>query len=732
VTPLRSFPAFAVGLILSGVATPAIAAQCVSGWTGSINYSRTQSMSSNKTVPRISGKGTETSNFNLAYHYGARIAVRAQAGSSVSTGLANINMTSSSTETKSAQDIDVCPRTKERHQVSGSFVDKTQTRGTGNGLEAEVHIGEDSDGTYTVSVILPEIEGLVSGSSSASYSGQCTPRQGVNRSIPESPVKIDGERFGTEGDDRMNPRDPNRLSGSFSKTWQNVTQTLSWNLRRCGPKLRLVDLKFEDMKFPKWDDWREISEQVGTIDGNRVRITAIVANDSDQEQSATVKLKETYKGDKWDGAKPDSPMDELSVVIPAGAEQEVRFDWDSSGYAWYDDGRPRLAQRIRAELEDKGKKVDEQVKNITVAPRPLVLVHGLWSNWGAWATWQNILTTSHSYGWKAFPVGEKPEHGRMNTGEEPGNFGPTNTIAQNAFELAKYVEYAQKDRNAWHVDLVAHSMGGLISRRYIHAMMPSYADGKPQVTRLIMLGTPNMGSPCADVLSGTLDLLGEQMDALRELRQDSVAQFNAEHVERKGVEFSVLAGNPLPAMCKTIGWNDGVVTVPSARWTIADAEETKLIHTDLTGTAPFSSFVKPRLAKGPKAQQSAGGGSGAKTSARIMLTVDDGPATAAPDKPDFAKLVKLAPGQTADVAVPVKAARNLGITLIASSAVSATLIDEKGTVAAANLTATPEATQPVRSLFVDRPVLRGSWTLKLHNTGDTERKALLSSWSSAD
>jgi hypothetical protein len=61
----------------------------------------------------------------------------------------------------------------------------------------------------------------------------------------------------------------------------------------------------------------------------------------------------------------------------------------------------------------------------------------------------------------------KPEHGAMNTGGGFLSTDKTNSIGENAWELEKYVEYAQKDRNAWHVDLVAHSMGGLISRYYI-------------------------------------------------------------------------------------------------------------------------------------------------------------------------------------------------------------------------------------------------------------------------
>ena len=726
-TVLRSFPAFAVGVLLSGGATPAIA-QCTSGWTGTISYTRSQSVSDNKTVPRVTGKGTETTNFSMTYEYGAQVLVRALPEAGLSGGRANINVASVATETKAAQDQQICPHTYERRQVSGNFVSKSETRGNGSGLDADVHVGVDEDGTYRVSIGLPDIKGMSSGSSMATYSGQCTPKKAVNNSYPETPLTIDGVRFGTDGDDRIDPADPNRLNGSFSKTLLGTTEKLSWNLRRCGPVLRLVDVKFEDMKFPRWEDWQEIVDQKGTVDGNLVRVTAVVANDGAEEKAATVKFQETYKGDKRDSAKKDSLIDELSVIVPAGEQREVRFNWDSSGYAWYDDGRPRLVQRIRAELEDKGKKVDDMTRNLKVAPKPLVLVHGLWSNWRAWAPWQNILTTTHSYDWKAFPVGEKPEHGRMSTGEEPGNFGPTYTIAQNAFELGKYVEYAQKDRNAWHIDLVAHSMGGLISRRYIHDLMPSYADGRPQVSRLVMLGTPNMGSVCADQLSAALEYLEIPMHALRELRPSVVAQFNAVTSERKGVRFSVLAGNVLPAICTMAQPNDGVVSVESARWTIADAVEDDVLHTDMTETAPFSSFVKPRLAVGPAAYRGGGGGGPA---ARIMLIDDAAPKPAASEKLDFAKLVKLAPGQKTEVTIPVKEARNFGLTLIAASTVSATLIDDKGAVAGTNLTRTPEASRPFRSLFVDRPIARGEWTLKLENTSDVEREVVLSSWSSA-
>ncbi len=739
-TIMRTLPALAVGLTLSGAAAPvaaAAAAQCTAGWAGTVEYSRHQASSDSKTVKRVSGKGTETTNNSINDDYVAHVAVRPAPDGEYSLGTANINLSATATETINSNDQMICPHERTMRQMSGQFVSKSERRGNASGLEAGVDITTDNDGTYSVSVRLPEFQGTASGSNSASFSGQCKSKEATNQKIADMPTTIDAMRFSSSGEDRMQPSDPNRLTGAYSVTSYGVTESLRWNLRRCGGDLRLVDVKFEDMRFPTWDAWKEIVEQVGTIDGNIVRLTAVVANDSPDEKSATVKFRDTYKGDKWDGAKPDGLLGEVSVTVPAGEQREVQFKWDSSGYAWFDDGRPRLMQRIKAEVEDKGKKVDDMTRNLKVAPKPLVLVHGLWSNWRAWEPWQNILTTSHSYDWKAFPVGEKPEHGRMNTGDEMGNFGPTNTIAQNAVELGNYVRYAQKDRNAWHVDLVAHSMGGLISRRYIHATMPTYPDGKPQISHLVMLGTPNRGSSCADLMSIPLELAGRPMEALRELRPINVMKFNAETVDRKGVPFSVLAGNPLPPVCRMLTRSDGVVAEPSAKWMIADNETQAVLHTSMTETGPFSTFVMPRIALGPGEQsaspsQPASSAGSARAPARLMLLGVEGPEEeSGSTTPDFSKILLIAPGQTLTIAIPVKEASNFGLTFLAANSVSATLIDDKGEVVASNKSDTPEASQIFRSIFVDRTTKKGSWKLTLESKDRADREVILSTWSNA-
>jgi triacylglycerol esterase/lipase EstA (alpha/beta hydrolase family) len=741
-------PATALGQRKSAAVASAkspTASKCTGGWTGMVTYRRTQSDSNTKKVERVSGRGHDTTSWEMKYEYAARVVVvESPERNGSSAGRATVNHSFTSREKIDAVEKNSCDRGKTWKDMKGTSTSETKTTGAEK-TDANVSVGVNTDGTYSVSVGIPPIKGEVTGKQTSEYSGQCTKKEGKNLSMPPTQTSIDGNSLTSDGKNRVDPADPNRLSGSFVKTWQNVTEVIEWDLERCGGPLQLIDLKFEDMKWPDWNAWKEITEQTGTIDGNLVKIKATVLNTSGETKYGNVKFKETYKGDKWDGAKPDVPLGdtEISVRLDAGEEREVEIVWDSSGYAWYDDGRPRLTQRIKAELEENSKKVDDKTKNLKVAPKPVVLVHGLWSNAAAWDSWQNILTTSHSYDWKAFPVGEKPEKGIMNTGGSFLSTEPTNSIFENSQQLGNYIKYAQEDRNAWHVDVVAHSMGGLISRHYIHQFMPPNSpDGRPQIAHLVMLGTPNMGSPCADVMNTTFELLGKNVEAVRQLRQDVAADFNRVNVNRKGVKFSVLAGDPLPTMCKTITWNDGVVPVQSAIWKIKDHAKSKSLHTDLTGTSDFSSFVKPRLAIGPKGNHNpepfdqsqvpetgsasiSGDADWLSTGSFHRVYGMSYPSIAAQP---FAKAVRVGPKQSIEVEVPVEAAQNFGLTFMAIPGVSAILLDASGAAAGKNLGDSPEARQWFRSIFVDRPVMAGNWKLKLENTNDRETEVIVTTW----
>ncbi|MET0753314.1 MAG: hypothetical protein ABWZ66_08065 [Pyrinomonadaceae bacterium] len=717
--------------------------KCSGAWTGTILYTRLQSMSDTKTVERVSMRGEDKREWEMKYDYKAQITVvESPDGNGQSKGIGRVSHNFSSIEKSTAVEKNSCDRGKTWKDMKGEFSSKTETIGKDT-VDANVNVGINSDGTYTVSVSIPQITGETSGTETSVFSGQCTKKEGKTLTLPKTPATIDGNSLTSDGKNQLNPSDPNRISGTYRYTWQNVTEIITWNLQKCGAPLRITDLKFEAMKFPNWNDWQEITEQTGTIDGNLVKIKATVLNASGETKFAEVYLKETYKGDKWDGAKPDMPLKDqtFSVRLEPGEEREVEMLWDSSGYAWYDDGRPRLVQRIKAEVWEDYKKTDEMTKNLKVAPKPIVLVHGLWSSWKQFETWQNILTTSHSYDWKAFPVGEKPEKGLLNTGGAFMSATVSNTVSENAAQLKTYINYAQEDRNAWHVDVVAHSTGGLIARNYISQLMPSDSpDGRPQITHLVMLGTPNQGSPCADVM-----YLVSGLKSLYQATQDFTAGFNRLNAIRKGVKFSALAGNPLPTMCKSIVWNDGFVPVPSALWSVNDNAQSKSIHTDLTGTKDFSDFVKPRLAIGPKGNHNpdipqmpnqTGENRNAFGSVFVNAAYRSQPVIENTFdenyyKPNFAKAVKLAPKQSMEIEIPVEQALNFGLTFMADASVSATLFNDKGVIVGKNPAKTPEANSWFRSIFVNNAVSAGTWKLKLENTSDKEFEAIIAAWDNA-
>lgn len=574
---------------------------CSGGWTGSITYSRYQKMTDNKTTPRVSGRGEDKRDFEMIYDYKASVAVLEAAeknGSSI--GKATINHNFSATEKTTAVEKNSCDRGKTWKDMRGEFTTSTKTTGNDK-TEANVNVGVNMDGTYSVSVGLPQIKGETSGSQNSTFSGQCTPKEGKTLTMQPTPASIDGNSLTSDGKDRVDPADPNRLSGNYSKIWQNVTEKISWNLEKCGAPLRITDLRFEDMKFPKWDDWQEISEQTGTVDGNWVRIKAKVLNLSGETKSAEVYLKETYKGDKWDGAKPDVPLKDqtFSFRIEPNEEKEVEMLWNSQGYAWFDDGRPRLVQRIKAELWENYKKVDDMTKNLKVVPKPVVFVGGIWTNPQDFEYYQNLLTTTHSYGWKTYRMIDVSNQGTI-AGEGVKLVTKTNkTVYDNADNLDKYVNNVRQELNAWHVDMLAHSTGGLVARLYIHKQMEVLPDSYPVVKHLLMLGTPNLGVPCADSMANN-DAFKDNMQTAKELMPEEMAIFNKYVTQRKGTKFSALVGDSIPLLCASPQWNDGFVSVESAKYSAEDFAITKAMHPNMVNTKTFNDFVKPHVVTGPR------------------------------------------------------------------------------------------------------------------------------------
>src|ERR1700749_4441695 len=116
---------------------PKRAQTCSAAWTGRVTYARTQSDSNSKTVPRVSGRGEDKTDFQLSYNYRATVAVvEAPEKNGSSVGKANINHKLTSSETVVAKESNSCDRGKTWQVMSGTSTSKTETQGNASGVEA--------------------------------------------------------------------------------------------------------------------------------------------------------------------------------------------------------------------------------------------------------------------------------------------------------------------------------------------------------------------------------------------------------------------------------------------------------------------------------------------------------------------------------------------------------------------------------------------------------------------
>jgi pimeloyl-ACP methyl ester carboxylesterase len=162
-------------------------------------------------------------------------------------------------------------------------------------------------------------------------------------------------------------------------------------------------------------------------------------------------------------------------------------------------------------------------------------------------------------------------------------------IAESAALLFEELKGLRED-GVERVALVGHSMGGLVSRELLTSPEIGYAlsvrdGGVPEVTTLIMVGTPNHGSPLARLrgvaeardqlarlskgeaswLSGILDGAGEaKIDLLPGSR--FLTELNG-RPHPAGVEMLVIAGrvSPWPDGPLADGLGDGLVSVESTQ-----------------------------------------------------------------------------------------------------------------------------------------------------------------------
>ena len=320
-------------------------------------------------------------------------------------------------------------------------------------------------------------------------------------------------------------------------------------------------------------------------------------------------------------------------VIPAGTDSCETAPFHALGWYWGADGSAASERMITASVS-AGQVIGS--RGVSVAPRPVVMVHGFNSNYKTWTAYLGPQGFLAELGLQGFAIGDGQVPGIMETGSAADPLKRTNSIAQNAAILGEYIDHVQEMTGADKVDLLVHSMGGMISRYYIDRVMT-----EEDVAQLIILGTPMAGSACS-ILPASLGLL---MPASLEIQPSYMVNvFNQQIVRRKGVPFHALAGIKLreevASPCTPVP-SDVVVTLDSVKAIPMPVEEIALLHTELNTSREVSDGFVTRLLKTPP--------DGFEPAA------DPPPGSNAPASQQFSKVYTghLGPGETGEVVINI-------------------------------------------------------------------------------
>ncbi|MDP9867943.1 MULTISPECIES: PKD domain-containing protein [Streptosporangium] len=498
---------------------------------------------------------------------------------------------------------------------------------------------------------------------------------------------------------------------------------------------RLESFTLETQRYPS-TDWRPVPDIGGsTVEGNKVRISMTVRNHSTTHPvRGYIRLADNK-------SKKPIVTGEIQVDLAPGQTKTIREIWDTTGWAWDNKSDPLSDRGPGAILYVAGNPVDGLANRISIVPKPVVAVHGFRSDaQDTWGEFDEIMKELGHPDGNVFAVGDGQAEGRMDTGEKWNPLHESYTMAQNVDELATYIEDVRKKTGAFHINLVAHSMGTLISRQYIQERMPSTPDNKPAVTRLIAMGAPNAGSPCADMVveRSITEELSPWFPAVIENTTEWVngdgehKGFNGRITNLKGVRASNLVGDSWLVPCTTANYplpfmGDGVVPWWSALHLLpgwGDHPITSTLHSYMTfSDDDFVRYVRPRL---------------------VSLVVGAPPVTGLTDKQAVqdektaavtggslsmfgAPTVSVEPGKTASVPLQVPRGSAFGVTGVLPETVGLSLRDPSGKVAASYAAGSDAAKQQYQGLSVADPQ-EGAWTLEVTSTAAQAVRADLTAW----
>ncbi len=295
-----------------------------------------------------------------------------------------------------------------------------------------------------------------------------------------------------------------------------------------------------------------------TVDGNILTISMQLSPTGSEPIQGTLTVLDENK----------MPLGQpLPISHPATSESIiVNLTLDSLGLA-----RDRTTGELKGQRSisvrfqpSSGSLIETPAVTFRIVPRPAVLVHGYKDDETSWITYRDTFLKEinvDGYIVDILDTGGRNMPLKASAPASLSDFTCRDTpfvelnefyslIAQNAARLKLCIDKVKRHVGAERVDIVAHSMGGLISRYYIDRLMSSSI---PDVHQLIMLGTPNAGSYGSNLLAAVLLTKGTffeltyaeriQLRAAIDLLPYTMAGFNMVIHERRGVPFALIAGN---------------------------------------------------------------------------------------------------------------------------------------------------------------------------------------------
>lgn len=157
-------------------------------------------------------------------------------------------------------------------------------------------------------------------------------------------------------------------------------------------------------------------------------------------------------------------------------------------------GKPVRIQIVDVSSSPENVLLDIPVKYVLP---PLLMVHGLWSEGETWEEMETYFLTNGLYKYKPYEV-------------MAPSYPNARHFKDNRVYISKFLddllrECSQNRISAGAADIVAHSMGGILSRLYLQEGVGSVAYSK-NIHKLITINTPHAGSPLANLVESKNDI----------------------------------------------------------------------------------------------------------------------------------------------------------------------------------------------------------------------------------